>query len=191
MITERQPLIIILANYACIYHIPLYRVFSKRSQEMFWKADLCMCEGTILLNNISLTINLRAACIAAPVALCTLGFLLNNVGSESRSWVTSWKQHQKSCKQYVWLLICHKPHKWRVNCFFGLIIKQICIVYSYNLCFDNQKSSLTSLLSFKLTSKSSGEGRKTSKKLHERKNSIRAFFVVAKILILTEMNHPS
>ena len=68
-----------------LFFIPRTLLYKGLLIEFPLYLQLPMCKRRMWL----LTINFSAACMAAPVALCTFGFLLNNVGRESSSCNTS------------------------------------------------------------------------------------------------------
>ena len=72
-------------NIYILFFIPRTLSYKGLLIEFPLYLQLPMCKRRMRL----LTINFSAACMAAPVALCTLGFLLNNVGRESSSCNTS------------------------------------------------------------------------------------------------------
>lgn len=74
-----------------LFFIPRTLLYKGLLREFPLYLQLPMCKRRMWL----LTINFSAACMAAPVALCTFGFLLNNVGRESSSCNTSWKTRWK------------------------------------------------------------------------------------------------
>ena len=71
--------------YRGLFFIPRTLLYKGLLIEFPLYLQLPMCKRRMWL----LTINFSAACMAAPVALCTFGFLLNNVGRESSSCNTS------------------------------------------------------------------------------------------------------
>ena len=72
-------------NIYISFFIPKTLLYKGLLIEFPLNLQLPMCKRRMWL----FTINFSAACMAAPVALCTFGFLLNKVGRESSSCNTS------------------------------------------------------------------------------------------------------